>query len=331
MPTFLVTSKMPPALAKRVRASVRGRAWRPGTSKSRAGGKRWFALLRFAGVCAVIAIVASAVWVRRRERQALETARSALLDDLHRRAAPLTADDLQFVPRTESWLERMAGPYEGDLVPDDLHAAGALRVLLARPAVYVRGPLGGFGNAATAAETAFTSFKDGLLLCLMDPPESRTEKAVLGRVLVAYRGGTEIESRTPSARLFEEAQVGLPFLQPAWEGRVRGATEIVEVEKLEKELHAVPTDRATQAAKSGVLVFAMDEPAPLGTPAELDGERPHDVRIGVVDLKAVKLVFRVRRHVDPSWISVAKRPMYAVGLDSCALAYDVLGEFKGPR
>ena len=56
---------------------------------------------------------------------------------------------------------------------------------------------------------------------------------------------------------------------------------------------------------------------------ELDGERPHDVRIGLVDLTSAKMLLRLRKRVDPTWISMNARAQYASGLDACALAMDV--------
>jgi hypothetical protein len=96
-------------------------------------------------------------------------------------------------------------------------------------------------------------------------------------------------------------------------------------------LHNAPTERAIRAAHDSLLVAAMDEPGVSNAPTELDGERPHDVRLAAVDLAAGKLLVRVRRHVDPNWISVEKRPMYALGLDSCAFSYEVVAEFNGNK
>ena len=71
------------------------------------------------------------------------------------------------------------------------------------------------------------------------------------------------------------------------------------------------------------MLFAIDEPGEAGVAAELDGERPHQVRIGVVDLAADKVLLRLRRKVDPSWISSNARAEFASGIDSCGLALDV--------
>jgi hypothetical protein len=84
-----------------------------------------------------------------------------------------------------------------------------------------------------------------------------------------------------------------------------------------------PLEAAIQAAKARLLVFVVDEPSPPGGPVELDGEKAHDVRVGVIDLTRDSPLLRLRKRVDPSWISAARRVDSANALDSCALALDV--------
>jgi hypothetical protein len=67
----------------------------------------------------------------------------------------------------------------------------------------------------------------------------------------------------------------------------------------------------------------MDEPGDGAGPTELDGERAHAVRIGIVDLAAARPLLRLRKLVDPTWISLAKKSEFASGLDGCGLALDV--------
>jgi hypothetical protein len=38
----------------------------------------------------------------------------------------------------------------------------------------------------------------------------------------------------------------------------------------------------------------------------------------------------MRKHVDPEWVSAAKRPMYASTLDGCILAMDVRDALTPP-
>ena len=75
---------------------------------------------------------------------------------------------------------------------------------------------------------------------------------------------------------------------------------------------------------------------PIGDaePKHAGDERPHDVRIGWVGLGmagASRLMLRVRRHVDPAWISSSRRAEYAAGLDGCALAMDLVADLEARR
>ncbi len=325
MGSFLTTPKMAPALAARINASVRGRRRGPGGAPS-----RFVALARIGSISAFGLLIASLVISRYQDRRALERTRAGLLDAVHAQAATLGPEEAAFVARTESWLMRFSGPYEGDLVSDELRVAKAAHTILERPAVYVRGPVSAFGTAAGIAEAAALSRKDAFLLCLLDRPVSRVEKVLLSKVRTAYAGGPLVEDRTANVRRFDDAVVGLPLLQPAWAERVQRAEGPGELAKLRKELDKAPVEDAKRAARASLLVMAMDEPGTGTGPTELDGERPHDVRIALVDLAASKVLLRIRKHVDPTWISSSARAQYASGLDGCALAVDVAESVAPP-
>lgn len=320
MGSLLITSKMDPALAARIEASVRGRRNKPGARRI---APRFVAVARLGLVLAVAFGIYAFVSVRRRERQEVERSRAALLDSVRAQGASLTPAEKGSVARAESWLVRFAGPAEDDLVTAELRAPGALTALLKREIVYVRGPLGAFRNPARIAEAASASAKDALLLCLVDPPSSRVEKVMFEQVRVAYSGGAVMEQETANIRRLHEAVLGLPLLLPQWSERVRAAEDAVELARLRRELERAPLARAKQAARSELLLVAMDEPSDGGGPTELDGERAHTVRIGLVDLTSEKVLLRVRKAVDPTWISLVRKSQFASGLDGCGLAFDV--------
>ena len=275
----------------------------------------------------------------------VERARFALLDTLHTRGAGSLPADRDALAGMESWVARLAGPYEGDLVAEEMRGPGAAHAVLAQPMVYVHAPLLSFVPPGSIADAATISFKDALLACLVEPPAPRTERSMLVRVRDAYRGGAEVEQLTPQVRLLEEAEAGLPFLARAWEARVEDASDSSELRDLARALRKAPVEHAVQAARAALLVVAMDEPSTGTEPTELDGERPHDVRIGWVGLApstvgtstvgastfASKLLLRVRRHVDPAWISSSRRAEYAAGLDGCALALDLVADLEARR
>lgn len=321
MATFLTTSKMDPALAARIEASVRGKDAKPGAPRRLP--PRVVSLARAALVIVVALGVYTVVSGRRRDRAELERARADLLSAVERESAWLTPADRGAVTRAESWLLRSSGEYEGELVSPELRAPGALAAALARPAIWVRGPLGAFKSPMLIADAASTSAKDSLLLCLMEPPSARAEKVLFEKVHVAYAGGPALEQRTTNVRRLHEAIVGLPVLLPSWSERVRSAPDGFELARLKRELDRAPVARAKQALRAELLVAALDEPSDGGGPTELDGERAHAVRIVIVDLASETTLLRTKKLVDPTWISLAKKSTYATGLDGCGLAFDV--------
>jgi hypothetical protein len=321
MPTFLTTPRMHPALAERVAASVQGTrsvpldpgatGWRPGR----------VLMARVAAVVAMVLLFIGIATLRRRDQRELEHGRAALLDAVGTASAPLSSEDVGAVERMELWLMRSAGSYEGDMVVDELRKPGALAALLARPAVYVRGTIAQMRTPGGIAEAAASSIKDPLLACLIDPPAGRTEPLLLPKVREAYAG--DPHARMTNVQRMRDVQVGLPYLSPRWIESIRKAKSTADLEALREQFEHAPIEAARRAAKAGLLVFAMDEPGEAGTATELDGERPHQVRMGMVDLVSSKVLLRMQRRVDPSWISESKRSLYASGLDACVVGLEV--------
>ena len=318
MPTFLVTSKMSPELRARVQASVQGRRAAPGARLK----ARSISLLRVSAVTVVVVLVWTAVALRARAAERLEAQRRLLIERVERESLGLTERDRRVVERVTTWLQAASGSYPGDSVDESLRANGSLASALARPSIYVRAPLGSLADAESLSRAASVSFNDALVLCLIDPPAARTEKALLSRARSAFAGGERARAAAHVERL-SDALFGLPFLSREWLERVRAAETSFALERLDEHFSRAPLAGAKRAAKAELLVFAIDEPGEAGGPTELDGERPHQVRVGVVDLGADKLLLRLRRKVDPSWISSSARAEFASGIDSCGLALDV--------
>jgi hypothetical protein len=320
MPTFLTTPKMSPELALRVQASVNGRRATPG---SRRRAPHLIVLVRLAVVVLTGTLVASVLYVRHQSRQAREHERTSLTDALTRRRAALNREDGRTLDLIEASLVRAAGKYEGDLMSDSLRAPGALAALLARGAVYVRGEQAALRSPAAVADAAKSSSKDAFLACLLEPPATRTEKTLLASVRPVYSTHGDLEARTSQVRPLRDGVIGLPYLSDAFAERVRRASDLTELRRLRGAFDKAPLDAAIQAAKARLLVFVVDEPSPPGGPVELDGEKAHDVRVGIVDLTRDSTMLRLRKRVDPAWISAARRVDSANALDSCALALDV--------
>lgn len=318
MPTFLTTSKMNPALAARIEAAVTGSA-RAG--KGATGPKRLVvSFVRVLVVFLAVFAVRSFLAFRHREVSELDLAKSALASDWTTRSLDLTDAQKDLAGRVQPWLTSGSSGYEGDLIADEL-AHGGLTRLLAESAVYVRGAIGAFGAPKTIAEAAALSRKDPLLVCLYEPPKARDEKTVLEQVRAAYMGGAD--RRTRGVELLHDGLVGLPFLRAPWEAKIAASKTVPEVTALRRELEKAPIDAAKRAAKATLLIYAMDEPGRGDGPVELDGERLHDVRVGIVDLVRNKVLLRLKKTVDPAWISSTARVIYASGLDGCLLALDV--------
>ncbi|MDF2696034.1 MAG: hypothetical protein K0S65_4417 [Labilithrix sp.] len=324
MATFLTTSKMDPALAARIEASVTGRR---GRQSSAVRARRIVSLVRFVLVLTVGLGVYNVVTGRRETKRALERSRTSLLESVSAHSASLGPEDRSAVTRAESWLLRLGAAYDGDLVAEELRAPGAFAAMLARPMLYVRGAQDALTSPPAIAAAAAASTKDALLLCLLDPPASRTESVLLEKARSAYAGGTSrgsnLESRTANVRRLNDVIVGLPFLLPPWSEKVRAAENAQDVARLRTELERAPIERAKQAAAAGLLLVAIDEAGDGAGPTELDGERKHPVRVALVDLASSKVLLRARHVVDPSPFSATRRATYAVGLDGCSLALDV--------
>jgi hypothetical protein len=329
MGTFLTTPRMPPALAARVDASVHGTRNSPVDAGRSRWHPRWVALARVVLTLAFVALVCGVVVLRRRDRRELERTRASLLEAVRAASASLPREAQGATDRIDTWLLQAAGAYEGDVVASDLRRPDALAATLARPSVYVRGTRSELSTPGGIVAAAASSIKDPLVACLIDPPATRTESALLTKVRDAYAG--DPQGHMAHVRRLREAQVGLPFLAPAWAETVRRATSEGELDVLRDQFAKAPVEGAAAVAKAGLLLFAIDEPGEAGGATELDGERAHMVRVGIVDLAEGKVLLRMRRRVDPAGISATKRAMYASGLDGCGLALDVRESVTRPQ
>ena len=316
---------MSPELRARVEASVTGRRHGSGSRLA----PRATMVLR---VVALTSIVATLVWLvstKRRADQETEALRSSLVERSARAAHGLTEQELAIAKRAASWLKREAQAYAGDLVTPRAASLPLLSGLLKQPTVYVRGPLAELDNSQGLERSARESAKDAFVLCLLDPPTlpsekaSRSEKAILARAKSAYAAGERMQQATGHITRLGDAYGGLPFLQAAWRERIAQVEQHQTLVELAKSFDRAPLDTAREALKSRTLLFAIDEPGERSAVSELDGEKPHSVRVGLIDLSSGQQLLRLRRRVDPSGLSEATRAEYARGVDDCSLALDV--------
>jgi hypothetical protein len=303
---------MSPELAARIESSVTGKHVEPGaTLSARARG-----IARIVVLLLVIAAVWAFIVAKKHDKKTFEHDRTALADSLGEKAHTLGPMQRGAVMRAETILLNFAGTYQGDIAEHGAIAA------LDRPAMYVRGSIDAFTSTRRIAPAASSSRKDALLLCLIAPPTARTERALLPNVTLAYAGGAALDAKTPNVSRLDDAETALPFFEPAWAARVRGAETEGELALYRHEIEKASLDRGVRALEAEVLIVAMDEPGAPGAVVELDGERAHDVRLAIVELGSGEYIFRMHAHVDPSTWSESGRSQWASGLDGCRLAQD---------
>jgi hypothetical protein len=314
MATFLTTSKMHPALAARVEASVQGR-----TQSSKVRRPKLVVAARLAAVTAAVLIVGAIATRCELESSALDQARADLLADVARDRSGLEPKQLQLASRAEALLHEAADAT--DIVDDSLRSSTRLAEVLSQPAVYVRGERAALRDATRSREAFRESVNDVFLLCLIEPPPATTEKALLAKVQLAYAGG--LENHTANVRRLQDAVIGLPFLQRSWLERVEQAPSLTAIGKLRTAFQRAPIENASAAARAEWLIYVFDDPPKAGALVELDGSSRHDVRVGLVHIPSGKPLLRMRDQVDPAWISDANRPEMGRGLTGCRLAVDV--------
>ena len=319
MATFLTTRRMSPELRARVEVSVRGES---GPARARLR-PRTVMLIRLVTVTTIASCLAWFWFWKRGIDRELEESRAALLARWNREAAAVTPRQKNLVQRVEPWLQRACGTYEGDWIAESLELDGGLVEVLKRPTVYVRAPLEKVASPAHMRRSAVNSGKDALVLCLVAPPEERTERALLRKARSAFSGDERMKKATAHVQRLGAAVAGLPLLDTAWRARVLEAKNQPKLDSLRRAFDRAPIHLAKQAAQAKLLLLAIDERGDRSAPPELDGERPHNVRVEIIDLIANEPLLRMRRRVDPGWLSENTRVEFARVVDSCTLGYDI--------
>ena len=317
--TALGNDKMSPALRARIERSVRR-----GESAGASLGPRGKTATRALVVMAVLAVATAVLFEMRSRDKVLQLAKRNLLRDVAAmlsRAEPHAARTLTNATR---WLSREAAAYRGDVRVETLATGADLDALLARPALYLRTSTAGVLGAAAAGALALqplaaASTLDSFVSCLRQPPEETTERGMYPHVRAVQRGqhdGSRFLRRYRFADLFAMST----FDAPRWTLRVRAASRLETVVGLRRQLQRANLDRSVAANNAQLLLFVLDEPKRKGVPSELDGASRHAVRMGIVQIDSGRVLLRLRRHVDPAWISETRRVYMARGLLACRLA-----------
>src|SRR5262245_47317442 len=211
MGSFLTTRRMNPALANRVKESVRR-----GRSRTAGFDRTWTIVFRVGALVFIAIALISLSVLRKRENDQLEQARRSLIDAVSQKRAELTDEDMRTLDRAVTVLLRAPGPYEGDRLTSETRSPEAFSAVPERPILYVRGPTDAFENDDALRRGALLSALDAFVRCLAVPPRDRTEKALLG----SMRSDSDSQSHVGHVRRLYDLLSGIPLLQPAWKGKV---------------------------------------------------------------------------------------------------------------
>jgi hypothetical protein len=301
---------------------------------------------RFHLLALAVVVLAACAFSLRAGRQ-LEGERAALLAAAASERAALTPRQASFLERAEGWIVAEAsGAYAGDHVDPELAAPGALDAWLARPGVYLRGVAPELARADGLARASRGSFKDGVVLCLLDPPAAPGGQAMLDKVSRTYLRGALFEEKTARVRPLREAEDALRVLTPAWSAEVRAADASLWMRRLGLEMRqrSAGVKVAGQIAASAAYLLVVVDEVPAGVrvpevgPAITDHqresvlpvveERAHEARLALIDLEANRVLLRVRRALDASKLGVAGHAVYTQALQGCALGAEARAAAK---
>lgn len=312
---------MPPPLAARIRRSLQGR--------NRGLSPTWVAALRVLTVVSIVA-VAAGIWSHRaHQTNELERVRGSLLEQIAAARAVLPATSHDLPERVRRWMQKESAAYAGDYRAAELGTSILLRERMDGPGLFVRAPLVAAGDpASTLLPGASESTANALVPCLRQPPEGSTEAELLPRVRDGYRSDAAGQSGAPQSaenriERVHPAVAGFTVLEPLWTEGAERAESIEELRQLEAALNKLPVQSARRAAEATTLVVVLDEPKVDAAPVEFDGAVRHYMRLVIVDLANDEVLLRVRRLVDPAWVSERRRNRYARALIDCRFALEV--------
>jgi hypothetical protein len=286
-------------------------------------------------------------WTFARE---LEGRRDALLARTSTEARALTDAQARFLPSAErAIVDAGSRTYAGDLVAPELANEGALDELLARRWVYFRGVAEEVRRPEEAGRAAWASWKDGFVLCAMQPPATRDPLEQKRTAQRYYLRGALFEDATSHVSRFDTVSRALSVLSDRWSGEVRAADNALWLHRLEleeRERDARDVERAKVGAESGLLVVVMDEllpsqKVPEAGPGLTDHQREsllpaleeeaHWARVEIHDLHAGRPLLRMRRFLDAKKLGLVDGKLYTASLQGCELAMEMRASVDGAK
>lgn len=316
MPTFLTTKRMSPELRRRIERSV----------SNPSGGERFssgrtpttVAVARLVIVLGILGVALALGWTflqSRREFSSEQRALGALATQMERSISAARRARLAkiepFIARSSA---RQPSDFSSEVASPEWRDPEARRRLLAEPVFYLRGDSEVLAQAEARRAAIAEGQIDAFPSCLAAPPTSEKESAHLRRI-----GVLAPMPVTPVS----EAQALLAFSAQDLRAEATRAEHMRQLRELRSRLEGAQIAQRARAASARTLLLVIDEPVPRGVPRDFDGEAPHDVRVVLVDLDTGEEHLRVRRHVNPVWISEKSRLSASRALDSCKLAREL--------
>lgn len=278
---------------------------------------------------------------------ALESEKNKVMAKQRAIAQSLGPRIMPFRDKLETWVEELAGPWEGQFVAED----AALPVLSKSAGVYLRIRLKQAKGDASIRKAAARSLRDGFTSCLfVDRASKDLAQGAACKTSGDCKPGelcNEWNVCKPPQRPFNLrlAYRALRVLSTDWTDELHQASSDLAVAAYDRDLDAVArTDVPVaidmlQGAKFFTVV--IDEEPKGGLPKEIDGvseseeERlqrvPHMARVGIWNIATGKPVLRLRKEAAGKFVAVGKAVVRDPAnlaaqqrqANSCALALEV--------
>jgi hypothetical protein len=252
------------------------------------------------------------------------------------------AEQLVFLPAAERFIvETAQREHEGDWVAPELAAEGALDGLLKRPWVYFRSLLVEAQRLDALGRAGWVSWKDGFVLCALEPPPSPEPDELRRAVQRYYLRGALFEDSTSHVARYADAHRELSVFTQSWADGARAADTTLWLRRLELEEGERASEgarpRIREASESGLLVVVLDEltpgrKAPEVGPALTGNQREsllpaveeeaHWARVIIHDTHAGRTLLTVRRHLDAKKLGLRAGASYTAALQGCSLAME---------
>jgi hypothetical protein len=265
----------------------------------------------------VALVVVLVVRERRARERTLTTAKDECLAAVQHVRESVPAHGFELAAAAERWLLRESQAYAGDILPKDARLA-----LAPRTSIYIRAATADMNPERLPRATA-DSHLDAFTFCWQREPEERTEKVILKHLLEPAHESTDAPPVVASIYRLQDLTLSLNMLRPEFTDQLVHTQSLPMVQELSRAWAAAKVEQRVLSTHAQLLVAVLDEPKTPGTPVELDGAADHWARVVVIDLVSGAPLLRIRKHLDPSWVTERRRPEYAARLEACRLAFDV--------